>query len=275
MTAAVPLRLAPGRRNIRRELAETWQARDILYTFADRDLRLRYRQTVLGVAWVVIQPLIAAGIFTFVFGTVAHLSSDGKPYLLFTFAALAGWNLFSGVLTRASACLVGNANLVSRIYFPRLLLPLSVVPAAIVDFLVSLAMFAVLLVVYRVAPTAALLTLPFWMLLLSAGALGAGLVATSLMVQYRDVQFVLPVATQLLLYASPVAYAASRVPEKWHTLYYLNPLVAAIEGLRWSLVGTPPPPAGSVAYASVVAVLAVIAGATVFRRMERGFADVI
>ena len=275
MTSAAPLRLAPGQRNIRREFAETWQARDILYTFADRDLRLRYRQTALGVAWVVIQPLIAAGIFTFVFGTVAHLSSDGKPYLLFTFAALSGWNLFSGVLARAAACLVGNANLVSRVYFPRLLLPLSVVPAAIVDFLVSLGMFAVLLVVYRVAPTAALLTLPFWMLLLCAGAFGAGLVATSLMVQYRDVQFVLPVATQLLLYASPVAYAASRVPEKWHTLYYLNPLVAAIEGLRWSLLGTPPPSAGSVAYASVVAVLAVIAGAMVFRRMERGFADVI
>jgi lipopolysaccharide transport system permease protein len=275
VTPAAPLRLAPGSGSLRRELAETWMARDILYTFADRDLRLRYRQTALGVAWVVIQPLIAAGIFTFVFGTVAHLSSDGKPYLLFTFAALAGWNLFSGVLTRASACLVGNANLVSRIYFPRLLLPLSVIPAAIVDFLVSLGMFAVLLVVYRVAPTAALLTLPFWMLLLSAGAFGAGLVATSLMVQYRDVQFVLPVATQLLLYASPVAYAASRVPEKWHTLYYLNPLAAAIEGLRWSLVGTPAPSAGSVVYASVVAVLAVIAGAVVFRRMERGFADVI
>jgi len=275
VTPAAPLRLAPGSRNLRRELAETWMARDILYTFADRDIRLRYRQTVLGVAWVVLQPLIAAGIFTFVFGTVAHLSSDGKPYMLFTFAALAGWNLFSGVLTRASACLVGNANLVSRIYFPRLLLPLSVIPAAIVDFVVSLGMLAVLLVVYRVAPTAALLTLPFWMLLLSAGAFGAGLVATSLMVQYRDVQFVLPVATQLLLYASPVAYAASRVPEKWHTLYYLNPLVATIEGLRWSLVGTPPPSAGSVVYASAVAVLAVIAGAMVFRQMERGFADVI
>jgi len=275
VTPAAPLRLAPGSRNVRRELAETWMARDILYTFADRDLRLRYRQTVLGVAWVVIQPLIAAGVFTFVFGTVAHLSSDGKPYLVFTFAALSGWNLFSGVLTRASACLVGNANLVSRIYFPRLLLPLSVVPAALVDFVVSLGMFAVLMAVYRVPPTAALLTLPFWMLLLSAGALGAGLVATSLMVQYRDVQFVLPVATQLLLYASPVAYAASRVPEKWHTLYYLNPLVAAIEGLRWSLLGTPAPSAGSVLYASAMAVLALIAGAVVFRRMERGFADVI
>lgn len=275
MTSVAPLRLAPGARNIGRELAETWMARDILYTFADRDLRLRYRQTLLGVAWVVLQPLIAAGIFTFVFGTVAHLSSDGKPYLVFTFAALAGWNLFSGVLTRASACLVGNANLVSRIYFPRLLLPLSVVPAAMVDFVVSLGMFAVLLVMYHVAPTAALFTLPFWMLLLSAGAFGAGLVATSLMVQYRDVQFVLPVATQLLLYASPVAYAASRVPEKWHTLYYLNPLVAAIEGLRWSLLGTPPPSTGSVVYASVAAVLAVMAGVMVFRRMERGFADVI
>lgn len=275
MNPAAPLRLAPGHRNVGRELAETWQARDLLYTFADRDLRLRYRQTALGVLWVVLQPLIAAGIFAFVFGTVAHLSSDGKPYLLFTFAALTGWNLFSGVLTRASACLVGNAHLVSRVFFPRLILPLSVVPAALVDFVVSLGMFGVLLAVYRVAPTAALLTLPFWILLLGAGAFGAGVVAASLMVRYRDVQYVLPVATQLLLYASPVAYAAARVPERWHTLYFLNPLVAAIEGLRWSLLGTEAPSAGSVAYSAAIAALAVIGGVVVFRRMERGFADVI
>ena len=275
MTAAAPLRIAPGHRNIGRELGETWQARDLLYTFADRDLRLRYRQTALGVVWVVLQPLIAAGIFTFVFSTVAHLSSEGKPYMLFTFAALSGWNLFSGILTRASGCLVGNSHLVSRVFFPRLILPLSVVPAALVDFAVSMAMFAAMLVVYQVAPTVALLTLPLWILLLSAGALGAGLVAASLMVRYRDVQYVLPVATQLLLYASPVAYAAARVPEKWHTLYYLNPLVAAIEGLRWSLLGTEAPSAGSVAYSAAVAALAVTAGIVVFRRMERSFADVI
>jgi lipopolysaccharide transport system permease protein len=275
VTASAPLRLAPGHRNVVRELAETWQARDLLYTFADRDLRLRYRQTALGVVWVVLQPLIAAGIFTFVFGTVAHLSSDGKPYLLFTFAALTGWNLFSGILTRASACLVGNANLVSRVYFPRLLLPLSVIPAALVDFAVSLAMFAVLLVVYGVRPTPALLTLPLWMLLLAAGSFGTGLVAASLTVRYRDVQYVLPVMVQLLLYASPVAYAAARVPERWHTLYYLNPLVAVIEGLRWSMLGTDAPSAGSVAWSALVAALAVAAGVVVFRRMERGFADVI
>lgn len=275
MTAHAPLRLAPGHRNIGRELAETWQARDLLYTFADRDLRLRYRQTALGVVWVVLQPLIAAGIFSFVFGTVAHLSSGGKPYLLFTFAALTGWNLFSGILTRASGCLVGNANLVSRVFFPRLILPLSVVPAALVDFAVSLAMYAVLLAVYGVAPTAALATLPLWLLLLGAGAFGAGLVAASLMVRYRDVQYVLPVAVQLLLYASPVAYAASRVPERWHSLYFLNPLAAVIEGLRWSLLGTDAPPAGAVAWSAATAVLAIAAGVLVFRRMERGFADVI
>ncbi len=275
MTSVAPLRLAPGHRNVGRELAETWQARDLLYTFADRDLRLRYRQTALGVVWVVLQPLIAAGIFTFVFGTVAHMSSEGKPYMLFTFAALTGWNLFSGILTRTAGCLVGNAHLVSRIFFPRLILPLSVMPAAMVDFIVSLGMFAALLMIYHVAPTLALLTLPFWMLLLAAGAFGTGLVAASLMVQYRDVQFVLPVATQLVLYASPVAYAASRVPEKWHTLYFLNPLVAAIEGLRWSLLGTEAPSIGSVAYSSAVAIVAVIFGVIVFRRMERGFADVI
>jgi len=275
VTAAAPLRLAPGQRNIGRELAETWQARDLLYTFADRDLRLRYRQTALGVVWVVLQPLIAAGIFSFVFGTVAHLSSGGKPYLLFTFAALTGWNLFSGILTRASGCLVGNANLVSRVFFPRLILPLSVIPAALVDFAVSLAMYAGLLAMYGVAPTSALATLPFWLLLLGAGALGAGLVAASLMVRYRDVQYVLPVGVQLLLYASPVAYAASRVPERWHSLYFLNPLAAVIEGLRWSLLGTDAPPAGAVAWSAAAAVLAIAAGVLVFRRMERGFADVI
>jgi lipopolysaccharide transport system permease protein len=275
VTASAPLRLAPGHRNIARELAETWQARDLLFTFADRDLRLRYRQTALGVVWVVLQPLIAAGIFTFVFGTVAHLSSDGKPYLVFTFAALTGWNLFSGVLTRASACLVGNANLVSRVYFPRLILPLSVIPAALVDFAVSLVMFAVLLALYHVAPTRALLTLPFWLLLLGAGAFGVGLVAAALTVKYRDVQYVLPVMVQLLLYASPVAYAASRVPARWHTLYYMNPLVAVIEGLRWSMLGTDPPTAGGVAWSALVAALAITAGIVVFRRMERGFADVI
>jgi lipopolysaccharide transport system permease protein len=275
VTSAAPLRLAPGQRNIGRELAETWQARDLLYTFADRDIRLRYRQTALGIVWVVLQPLIAAGIFTFVFGKVAGLSSDGKPYMVFAFAALAGWNLFSGILTRASGCLVGNANLVSRVYFPRLILPLSVIPAALLDFAVSLGMFAVLLVVYGVAPTAAIVTLPFWVLLLGAGAFGTGLVAASLMVRYRDVQYVLPVAVQLLLYASPVAYAASRVPERWRSLYDLNPLVGAIEGLRWSLLGTEPPAGGAVAWSAAVAALAVIAGAIVFRRMERGFADVI
>ena len=275
MTAAAPLRIAPGHRNIGRELGETWRSRDLLYTFAERDLRLRYRQTALGVVWVVLQPLIAAGIFTFVFGKVAHLSSEGKPYMLFSFAALSGWNLFSGILTRASGCLVGNANLVSRVFFPRLILPLSVVPAAAVDFAVSLGMFGVLLVVYGVAPTWSLITLPFWMALFSAGALGAGLVAASLAVRYRDVQFVLPVATQLLLYASPVAYAAASVPDKWRTLYYLNPLVAAIEGMRWSMLGTEAPSAGSVAYSVAVAALAVITGIVVFRRMERSFADVI
>lgn len=275
MSAAAPLRLAPGHRNIGRELAETWQARDLLYTFADRDIRLRYRQTALGVIWVVLQPLIAAGVFTFVFGKVAHMSSAGKPYLLFTFAALTGWNLFSGILTRASACLVGNANLVSRVFFPRLILPLSVAPAALLDFIVSLGMYGALMIVYGVAPTPALLTLPLWMLLLSAGAFGAGLVAASLTVRYRDVQFVLPVAVQLLLYASPVAYAASSVPEQWRSLYYLNPLVAAIEGLRWSLLGTDAPAAGAVAWSVAAAAIAVASGVVVFRRMERGFADVI
>jgi lipopolysaccharide transport system permease protein len=258
-----------------RDLAEAWRARDLLFTFADRDLRLRYRQTALGVVWVILQPLIAAGIFTFVFGTVAGLSSDGRPYLLFAFAALTGWNLFSGILTRASGCLVANGHLISKVYFPRLILPLSVIPAALVDFAVALAMFGVLLALRGIAPTLAMLLLPFWVFLLAAGALGAGLIAGALAVRYRDVQYVLPVGVQLLLYASPVAYAAARVPEQWRALYYVNPLAASIEGLRWSLLGTTPPPPWAVAYAVIAAVVAMIAGLLVFRHMERGFADVI
>jgi lipopolysaccharide transport system permease protein len=272
---SAPLRIAPGHRNVASDLAETWRARDLLLTLAERDLRLRYRQTVLGVIWVVLQPLVAAGIFTFVFSTIAGLESDGRPYLLFTFAAMAGWNLFSGVLSRASASLVGNGHLLTRVYFPRLVLPLSVVPSALLDFAVSLAMFAVLMLTYRVTLPAAVVTLPLWTALLVAGAGGVGLVAASLMVRYRDVQHVLPVLVQLLLYASPVAYASSRVPPEWQALYYLNPLAAAMDGLRWSLLGTTPPPAGAVVWSVAAAALSLLLGVRVFRGMERSFADVI
>jgi lipopolysaccharide transport system permease protein len=238
-------------------------------------LRLRYRQTALGAAWVVLQPLLGALIFTFVFGVIAKLPSDGNPYLLFAFTALAGWNLFAGILTRSASSLIQNSALIAKVWFPRSVIPCATLPGALVDLLATFAVLVVFFVWYGRTPGAVLLTLPLWILLLVVLALGAGLGAAALMVSYRDVQHVLPVLVQLLLYASPVGYAASSVPGVLGTLYYLNPLAAAIDGLRWSVLGTPPPPVAAVGYAVAMAVLGMTLGLWLFRRMERRFADVI
>lgn len=256
-------------------VADLWAFRDLLWSLADRDLRLRYRQTVLGVAWVVLQPVLGALIFTFVFGVVAGLESDGAPYFLFTFASLAGWGLFAGILARASGSLVQNSPLIAKVWFPRAVLPVSTVPAALLDFAVALVVLLGLMLWSGIAPTPAMLLAPLWVLGLITLALGFGLIGAALMVSYRDVQHILPVATQLLLYASPVAYAVANVPERFRTLYYLNPLAPLLEGLRASLLGTPMPPAGTILWAAAVAIGAFVLGTFVFRRLERRFADVI
>ncbi|MEZ0266756.1 MAG: ABC transporter permease [Phycisphaerae bacterium] len=257
-------------------LKELWQFRDLLFTLAGRDLKLRYKQTALGVIWVLLQPLMAAGIFAFVFGTVAKLPSNGTPYLLFSFAGLLGWNLFGNTLTKTSTCLVGNAQLISKVFFPRLVLPLSTVPSALVDFAVAAGMMAVLMAAYGVAPGWGLLLAPVWLAILLAIALGIGLIASALTVSYRDVQYILPVFLQILLYASPVAYSVSAVPEHLRTVYYCNPLTAPLEALRSSILGSGPMPGwGALAWSAGVAAALVVLGAMSFKRMERRFADVI
>lgn len=267
--------IRPGSARSLGAIADLWRYRDLLWTLAERDLRLRYRQTALGALWVVLQPLLGALIFTFVFGVIAQLPSDGNPYLLFSFTALAGWNLFAGILTRSASSLVQNSALISKVWFPRAVIPCATLPGALVDLLVTFGVLAALFLWYGRTPGAALLTLAFWILLLVALALGAGLGASALMVSYRDVQHVLPVMVQLLMYASPVAYAASAVPGVIGTLYYLNPLAAAIDGFRWSLLGTPPPSVAAAGYAVFMAMLSLALGLWLFRRMERRFADVI
>ena len=257
------------------KLRELIEFRDLLFTLAQRDVKLRYKQTLLGVIWVVLQPLLAAGIFTFVFSLVAKLPSDGVPYFLFSFAGLLGWNLFNNILTRASGCLVSNANLISKIFFPRLILPVATMGSALVDFAVAGVMMIVLLFVYRWAPPVALLTLPIWLTLLAAIGLGLGVWTAALSVSYRDVQYVLPVLTQVLLYASPVPYGASAVPKKLLGIYYLNPLSAPLEAIRWSLLGTAPPPFKWLAYSLAAGAAIVLSGLIAFKRMERKFADVI
>ena len=257
-------------------LRELWQFRDLLTTLAQRDVKLRYRQTALGVVWVVLQPLISAGIFSFVFGRVAKLPAPhGVPYLVFSYAGMLAWNAFSATLTKTSGCLLQNSNLVSKVYFPRLALPLSTVFSTLIDFSVALMMMVVLMVINHVVPTLAVLLLPVWLLLVMLLAMGVGLYTSALMVSYRDVQFILPVLTQFLLYASPIAYSAALIPAKYKLIFDMNPLTGLLEGFRWSLLGTAHPAWGTVGYAAAVSVVVFVLGAFSFKKMERKFADVI
>jgi len=258
-------------------LPEVWRFRELFGGLAYRDVKLRYRQTALGVIWVILQPLLAAGIFSFVFGKVAKLSSDGPwPYFVFSYAGLLAWNAFSSTLTKASGCLVGNANLVSKVYFPRLILPLSIVPSSLIDFGVAMVLMVGLMVKWHVFPgIVPMLLLPVWLCLLMVLALGVGLYAAALMVSYRDVQFILPVVVQMLLYGSPIAYSLSDVPAALQKYCLFNPLSELLAAFRWSLLGTKLPDPIWLAYSIVVTVLAFVWGAMTFKRMERRFADVI
>lgn len=258
-------------------LGEVWQFRELLFSLAGRDVKLRYKQTALGVAWVVLQPLMAAGIFSFVFGRVAKLDSGGVPYFLFSYCGLLAWNLFSNTLTKSSACLIGNAQLISKIYFPRVILPFSTVPSALIDFAVALAMQAAMMPAYRIVPGAGVLLLPLWILLILMLSVGLGLIAAALSVRYRDIQYILPVVVQLLLYGSPVAYAVSAVPARYRAVYMLNPLSSLLEAFRWSVLGhkggTPDP--RYLAYSAASCLLVFVVGMFAFKKMERTFADII
>lgn len=258
------------------DVREVWEFRDLLVSLAGRDLKIRYKQTVLGVLWVVLLPLTAAGIFAFVFGGVAKLETPGGvPYFLFTFTGLLAWNLFNGTLGRASSVMVGNEHLVSKVYFPRLILPLSTVSTGLIDLAVASGMLIILLIAFWHLPGVEILLLPVCLTLLLMLSLGAGMAATALAVSYRDIGYILPVLLQLLLYLSPIAYPLAEVPERFRAIYSLNPLVPLLEAFRWSVLGVGTVPWGGLAYAAVVSLLVLVGGALVFRRMERRFADVI
>lgn len=257
------------------DLRQVWLFRDLLTTLAERDVKLRYRQTALGAIWVVLQPLMAAGIFSFVFGRVANLPSDGTPYFLFSFAGLLAWNAFNSTLNKISTCLVSNSQLISKVYFPRLVLPLSTIFSTLIDFGVAAGLMVVLMFLYGVAPTAAILLLPVWLALILMLAIGCGLIASALMVTYRDVQHVLPVLIQFLLYGSPVAYASSAVPAHLQPYFFLNPLSSLLDAFRWSILGKGDLPLNALGYSVAVTVLIFFGGAFAFRKMERRFADLI
>ena len=255
---------------------DLWIFRGLGVRFAARDITLRYRQTVLGAIWVVVVPLLGAGALSFVFGGVADLQGPpGIPYFVFTLAGMVAWTAFSQVTTRSSGSLVANAGLLGKVYFPRLLLPLSTVLSTLVDVAVSLALLIVLLLISGVRPGLGFITFPLWLLLILALALGIGLAAGAFMVPYRDVGYILPVGIQFLLFASPVAYTLASVPADAQTLFKLNPLTGLLEGLRWALIGTEKPSVGLVVYSATLSVLVLLVGTLIFSRMERQFADVI
>lgn len=273
MTPTVRIRPARGWESI--DFRELWEYRELVVFLAWRDVKVRYKRAALGIAWAVLQPLMAMTIFTVIFGRVAGLPSEGLPYPLFTFAALVPWQLFSGSVTSASNSLVGNAQLLSKVYFPRLIVPLASVGATLVDFAIGLVMLGVLMAWYGHSPTSALLFLPAFVLLALVIAVGIGLWTSAMSVRYRDVQYVLPFAMQVLLLASPVAYSADVVPAgPMQIAYAVNPLVGLVQGFRWTLLGTDPPGA-TIAVSVAAAIVLLISGLFVFRRMEATFADVV
>ncbi|SEB84008.1 lipopolysaccharide transport system permease protein [Paramicrobacterium humi] len=254
---------------------EFWEAREVLYRFGIRDIVLRYRQTAVGVAWVVLQPLAAAGIFSIVFGQVAGLSSGDVPYFVFSFAGMLAWNVFNGVVSRASSSLVANQTLVSKVFFPRLLVPLSSAISVVLDFLVAFVMLIVLLIVFGVTPGWAVLLTPVWLVITLLLGCGVGVAASAITVKYRDVTYVLPWVLQILLYATPIAYSLSEVPSNLLWAFELNPLTWLMEAVRWSLLGQEMPPLWQLIGLPLGAALVFFGGVLLFQRHERAFADFI
>jgi lipopolysaccharide transport system permease protein len=256
-------------------IRELWSYRDLLLILAGRDVKLRYKQTALGVAWVILQPLTAALIFAIIFGRFAKLPSDGVPYILFVFCGLLAWNLFAGILQRAGNSLIGDARLISKVYFPRLLIPLASTGAVLVDFVVALVVLAVLMPIYHVGLSWQVLALPGFLALTVLGAAGIALWVSALNVQYRDFMYALPFIIQVWLFATPVAYAGKLIPPAYRWAYSLNPAVGYVEGFRWALLGRSTLSVSMTLITAAVTVVAFVSGAFFFRRIERGFADAI
>jgi len=258
------------------QLGELWQYRELIYFFIWRDIKVRYKQTVLGAAWAILQPLITMVIFTLFFGKLAKMPSDGVPYPIFSYAALVPWTFFSNGVSKASNSLVGGSGMLKKIYFPRMALPLAAVTGGFVDFLLAFSVMLLLMVGFGVTPTLNVVWLPLLLVLAWTTALGVSLWFTSLNVLFRDIRYVVPFIIQAWLFATPVVYPASLIENPmWRTVYALNPMVGVVEGFRWALLGTDTAPGPLILVSAIVAVVLVVSGAFYFRRMERTFADVV
>lgn len=267
--------IAPSRGWRSLDLRELWQYRELLYFLTWRDIAVRYKQTLLGAAWAIVQPLLTMVVFSVFFGKLAKMPSDGLPYPLFSFAALVPWSFFAGGLAQSSNSLVGSANLIRKVYFPRLVVPLGSVLSGAVDFALAFLVLIGMMAYYGVRPGLGVLALPFFFLLAFLTAVGAGLWLSALNVQFRDVRHIVPFLSQIWLFATPIAYPSSLLEGGWKVLFALNPMVGVVDGFRWSLLGSGAAPGPVILVSSVSSLLLLVSGAYTFRRMERTFADVV
>ena len=257
------------------QLKELWAYRELLYFLIWRDVKVRYKQTALGVAWAIIQPVFTMIVFSLFFGRLGKIPSDGIPYPIFAYAALVPWTFFSHGLTQASNSLVGSANLIKKVYFPRLSVPIAAVASGVIDFLIAFVVLLGMMLYYGIQPTINVVWVPLLILLTLITSLGISLWLSALNVQFRDVRHVLPFLTQLWLFATPIAYPSSLLSEPWRTFYSINPMVGVVEGFRWALLGTKTAPGPMLIVSSLAALALLVGGAFYFRRLEKTFADVV
>jgi lipopolysaccharide transport system permease protein len=257
------------------DFAELWQYRELLVFYAFRDIKVRYKQTFMGASWAILQPVMTMVVFSIFFGKLAGVPSDGLPYPVFAFCGLLPWQLFAFALTHSSNSLVQNAHLLTKVYFPRLIIPFSSVIVGLVDFVIAFVVLVGIMFYYDIIPGWALITLPLFVLLAIAAALSVGLWLSVLNVKYRDVRYTIPFLAQFWLFVTPVAYSSSLVPSKWQAVYAINPMVGVVEGFRWALLGKSAPP-GALLIVSVAATAILLAGGLFyFARMEKTFPDII
>lgn len=269
------IRIEPSRGWVSLRLGELWEYRELIYFLIWRDIKVRYKQTVLGAAWAVIQPFFTMVVFSLFFGRLAKIPSDGVPYPIFSYAALVPWSFFANGLIQSANSLVGSSNLIKKVYFPRLAIPIATVLSGVVDFALAFVVLLAMMLFYGVAPTINVIWLPMLVVLALATSLGVGLWLSAMNVQFRDVRYVLPFLTQFWLFATPVAYPSTLLSEPWRTVYAINPMVGAVEGFRWALLGTNTAPVAAILVSAATATTVLVTGAFYFRQMEKTFADVV
>jgi lipopolysaccharide transport system permease protein len=275
-TDTVPVTIIePSRGWVALDFKELWDYRELLYFLIWRDVKVKYKQTIIGAGWAILQPFMTMIVFTLVFKKIADIPSDNIPYPIFAYTALLPWNLFSGGLNRSTVSLVAQSNLISKVYFPRMIIPLSATISGVVDFAIAFIILVGMMFWYGIVPTAAILSLPLFIIIALVGALSVGLWLSALNVRYHDVGHAIPFLVQVWMFASPVAYPVSAVPEKWRLLYSLNPLAGVIEGFRWAMLGKESPDFVVIAVSAIAIIALLFSGIVYFKRTERTFADLI